>query len=346
MVNKKLITLFVLAAMLEASPLAKASSDTFNFTFTDGKVSGTGTLSGSYVSSGVWQITSGTGTFNNGVDSGAISLVTNPNGPENLSLSLSGYFGYDDLLNLWSGPNQILDEAGLLFRINSMELNLWQGGIGPGAGEWADNLGDGDQTGTFAITSYNIQQAPLTISGTAVMVIPGATTGNSSTITVTPAVGFTGNVALTAVITSSPTGAQYLPTLSFGSTTPVNLTSTSTGTATLTIITTAASSGCSSEYRKQKAVPWYAPGSAVLACVLLLGIPARRRRWMAGIWMLALLAALSGGVFACGGGGGGGGGGGCTVSNNPGTTAGTYTITVTGTSGTITATKTITLTVQ
>jgi hypothetical protein len=92
----------------------------------------------------------------------------------------------------------------------------------------------------------------------------------------------------------------------------------------------------------QRGVPWYAGGGAVLACVLLFGIPARRRSWRTMLGMMALLAALSGGVLSCGGGGSGGT---CT-SINPGTTTGAYIITVTGTSGTNSATGTITLNVN
>jgi len=183
----------------------------------------------------------------------------------------------------------------------------------------------------------------LTVSGTAVTVIPGATTGSTSTITVTPAGGFTGNVVLTAAVTSSPTGAQYPPTLSFGSTSPVSITGTSAGTATLTITTTAASSAAL-VLPKRNGVPWYAAGGAALACILLFGIPARRRSWRTMLGMLVFLVALSGGVLACGGGGGGSTGGGGT--SNPGTTAGTYTVTVTGTSGATTATGMVTLNVQ
>jgi hypothetical protein len=58
--------------------------------------------------------------------------------------------------------------------------------------------------------------------------------------------------------------------------------------------------------------------------------------------ILVLLFSITGGVSACGGGGGNGGGG----AGNPGTTPGTYTITVTGTSGAITQTGTVSLTVQ
>jgi len=68
-------------------------------------------------------------------------------------------------------------------------------------------------------------------------------------------------------------------------------------------------------------------GSAVLAILVLFGIPARRRAWRAMLGVLALMAAL-GSLAACGGGGSGSGGSG--GSGNAGTTAGTYTFTVTG----------------
>jgi hypothetical protein len=193
----------------------------------------------------------------------------------------------------------------------------------------------------------------LTISGTAVSVAPGATTGNTSTITLTPSGGFTGNVALTAVIATNPAGAVDLPTLSFGTTTPVSITGAAAGTATLTITTTAATTCSALVHPKLSGEPWFAAGAATLACLLLFGIPARRRSWRTMLGALALLVALSYGVLACGGGGsassgggGGGGGGGNNCTSDPGTTAGTYTITVTGTSSSTTATGTVTLIVQ
>jgi hypothetical protein len=209
----------------------------------------------------------------------------------------------------------------------------------------AGGTGYTDSSVSSAAYTINLTSAQIAISGTSVSVVPGATTGNTSTITVTPSGGFTGSVALTASITSSPTGSQNLPTLSFGSTTPVNITGFSSGTAILTITTTAATSSALT-YPKRPGAPWYAGGSA-LACLVLMVIPARRRRGRAMLGMLALMVALSSGVLACGGslgsgGGSGGGGGGGTA----GTTAGTYTITVTGTSGTLSQTGAVTLTVQ
>jgi hypothetical protein len=180
----------------------------------------------------------------------------------------------------------------------------------------------------------------LTVSGTAVTIAPGAASGNTSTITVTPTGGFTGSVALTATLTDQPSGAQDVPTLSFGSTNPVSITGTQAGTAILTISTTAASSS-SVSYPEGQGFRWKAAGGVALAGMLLLGIPARRRCWRALLSMLILLVALAGGMLACGGGNNGGGG-----TGNPGTTAGTYTVTVTGASGTKTAKATITVTVQ
>jgi hypothetical protein len=57
---------------------------------------------------------------------------------------------------------------------------------------------------------------------------------------------------------------------------------------------------------------------------------------------IGLLTWLATGVLACGGGGTSGSGG----FGSPGTTSGSYTITITGTSGPISASGTVNLTVQ
>jgi hypothetical protein len=64
--------------------------------------------------------------------------------------------------------------------------------------------------------------------------------------------------------------------------------------------------------------------------------------------MFAFLMFLTTGLISCGGGGsgGGGGGGGGTGPTNPGTTPGTYVITVTGTQGSVTASVYVNLIVQ
>jgi len=182
----------------------------------------------------------------------------------------------------------------------------------------------------------------FTISGTTVTALPGATTGNTSTITVTPSNEFAGTVALSCAIT--PTPASDPATCSLA---PASVTiSGTTAQTTLSVFTTAATSCSAQADPIHRSVPWFAGGGAVLACVLLFGIPARRRSWRTMLGMLALFLALTGGVLACGGGGSGGGTKVCSTLINPGTTAGAYTITVIGTSGSTTATGTVALTVQ
>jgi len=98
------LALLALAAALAIAPAARA--DSFDFTFTDaGGVSGSGTLFGTFEGPGVWLLTSGSGTFDDGTTGLLpIDLVANPNGPDNSSLSTSGLFAYDDLLTPWVRP--------------------------------------------------------------------------------------------------------------------------------------------------------------------------------------------------------------------------------------------------
>jgi trimeric autotransporter adhesin len=165
-----------------------------------------------------------------------------------------------------------------------------------------------------------------------ITVTPGATTANTSTITIKPSGTFSGMVSLSCTI--APTAATDPATCSI----PASVSVSGVTTAALSIGTTAATSALSSP----KNLFWPSAGGAALALVLFFGIPARKRNWPAMLGLLVLFVSI--GALGCGGGGGnkGGGGGG----GNSGTTAGTYTVTVTGTSGTITQTTAVTLTVQ
>ncbi len=194
-------------------------------------------------------------------------------------------------------------------------------------------------TVNITVTAFVAPAFALSNSGTLTIATPGATTGNTATITVTPSAGFTGAVALTAVVATSPTGATNPPTFSFGATTPVTITGASAATGTLTVSTSAAG-GCTVAYQSKPALPWYAGGSA-LACVLLLVIPSKRR-WRKWLAMVLFAVALTSGVAACGGSGSKAT---CTAIT-AGTTLGNYTITATGTAGNITQTTTVNLTVN
>jgi FG-GAP-like repeat len=187
-----------------------------------------------------------------------------------------------------------------------------------------------------AVSAYVAPSFTLTNGGAITISSPGASTGNTTTITVTPSGGFTGNVTLTAVVATSPTNAVDPPTFSFGATSPLDITGASAAMGTLTVSTTASTTGALISPVRSR---WYATG-ATLAMLILFGIPARRRRWCGLLGMLVLLGLVAAGVASCGGSGGGGN------SGSPGTTTGSYTVTVTGMSGSITQTTTVNLTVN
>ncbi len=190
-------------------------------------------------------------------------------------------------------------------------------------------------TVNVTVSAYVAPNFMLTPSGAVTIGSPGSTTGNTEIITVTPSGGFTGNVTLTAALTASPTGAIDPPSASLGATSPVGITGASAGTGTLTVTTT---SGATAGLTRpnMRGAPWYTAGGATLACLLLVAIPPRRRRWRTMLGMLVLLAAFAAGVSACA----------KKQSLPTGTTQGTYTFTVTGTSGSITQTTTVTVNVD
>jgi len=176
----------------------------------------------------------------------------------------------------------------------------------------------------------------LTNSGN-ITVSPGATSGNTSTISVMPSGGFSGSIALTCAITSSPSGANDPPTCGLS---PASITPSQT--STLTVSTTAATTSGLVVPRVGNGKGWLGAGSgAALALLLFFGIPARRRSWRSMLGIIVAMA-LIGALSSCGGSGGGGGGG----QTIPGTTAGTYTVTVTGASGSITQTTPVTISVN
>ena len=193
-------------------------------------------------------------------------------------------------------------------------------------------------TTSGAIFSFATEPAPYfqMVTGAPMSVAPGAKTGNTSTISVTPWYGFTGPVNLSCAIT--PTAASDPPTCSVPAT--VTISGATAQTVMLTVNTTAATA-----MNQPASLPWRGAGEAALACLALLCVPLRRRSWLVLMASVALFAAAAG--LGCSGGGsttgGGGGGGGGT---NSGTTAGTYTVTITGVSSGMTETGTVALTVQ
>jgi trimeric autotransporter adhesin len=177
----------------------------------------------------------------------------------------------------------------------------------------------------------------LTNSGN-ITVAAGASTGNTSTITVTPSNGVTGGVNLSCSVTTTLVNPNDPPTCSV--TSPVTINGATAVTSTLTVLTTASvtTGALSSPLTK-----FFLGSGAALALIFFFGIPARRRTWRTLCSLAAVLFAV--GAVGCGGGGGSGGG----PHTIPGTTAGTYSIAVTGISqanSQVTASTTVTLTVN
>ncbi len=151
--------------------------------------------------------------------------------------------------------------------------------------------------------------------------------GANTTTTATLSAGstYSGTINLICTLTGSPAGAQNLPTCNLNPAS-VTVTSGGSGTTVLTVNTTAAST--TALVRPFRWNRWKFGGeAAVLATVLMLGMPSRRRRWLP---MLALLSVVVfAGAIGCGGSGGSGTTS-ATGSNTKATTAGSYTFTVAG----------------
>lgn len=196
---------------------------------------------------------------------------------------------------------------------------------------------------TDLVTVTPVPTPSFTMAGVSLEFSPGATTGNASSIMISPTGGFTGNITLSAAVTTAPPSAQHLPTVSFGTTSPVTITGTTGASATLTVLTTAASGNAS-----RRPVSWYMAGAVSLACLLLMSTPRRLRRWRGVLGSLLLLISFSGGMLSCGGGGSGNNAGaGTTSTGDPGTSVGQYVVTVTGTApGGTTATCAISVNIQ
>ena len=212
-------------------------------------------------------------------------------------------------------------------------------------------------TGTVTLTaqySGDIHYAPgqntVQVVGATFTLTPGTPSSSSVTpgLSATDAVsasavnGYAGTVTLSCAQSSTTASGGDGTTCNVSNSGQINLaTCGSSCSVTFTIGTTAPMAA-----RMERPVPsgrgWLGAGSgAVLALLVFLGIPARRRSWRAMLSVLVALVAL-GVMSSCGGGGssGGGGGGG---QNDPGTTAGTYTYTVTA-SSTPSVTPTVTTT--
>jgi trimeric autotransporter adhesin len=183
---------------------------------------------------------------------------------------------------------------------------------------------------TTQVTVTGAAGIALTNSG-AISFVAGATSGNVSTITVTPSGGFTGAVALSCAVTSAPAAAVDPVTCALQPSS-VSISGTPAVTSLLTVSSTARTSAALDHQS-----PLFLGGvSGTFVALCLFFVPVRRRRQLRGVAMLGILISL-GSLMGCGGGSGGGGG-----SSPPpsGTTAGVYVITVTSSAAGLSAQST------
>ncbi|GGG88162.1 hypothetical protein GCM10011585_35290 [Edaphobacter dinghuensis] len=187
----------------------------------------------------------------------------------------------------------------------------------------------GDETYAGASGTANITVSQVVI---ATLTPAGVPPGGSTTTNVTLSAGstYSGTMNMSCTLVGSPAGAQSLPTCSLNPTS-VKIATGGTGATVLTVQTKAASTTALIAPTRMNLFGF--GGGTILAGLFLIGVPARRRRWMP---MLALLLiVVVAGVVGCAGSdssnsGSGGSGSGPGGSSIPATTAGTYTFTLTG----------------
>ena len=200
----------------------------------------------------------------------------------------------------------------------------------------------GDPTYAAASATTTVTVVPvLMATPTLSPVAPGSSaTGD---VSLTAGSAYSGTLAVSCTLTSSPAGAQSLPVCSLNPTT-VTLASGATGTTALTITTTAASTASLVPPAQLRFRELGGAGS-LLAVLVMLGIPARRRRWAS--MLVLLFFVIIAGAAGCGGGSGGSSQQ-PPPQSTPATTAGNYTFAVkaSDSGADVTASANVTLTVQ
>jgi hypothetical protein len=205
--------------------------------------------------------------------------------------------------------------------------------------------GDAVYAGSTATATVTVSPVAISLT-TPTPVSPGTST--TSSVALAAGSTYTGTMKLTCSLTASPTGAQSVPTCNLNPAT-VTFTPSGTGNSVLTVNTTTGTSKASLQSLQNG---WVFGGGGALAGLLILGIPARRRRWMSWMAMAVLMfMVISAGIIGCGGDH-------SSTSTPPSTpstptvtatTAGNYTFTVTATdsqNSLITTSSNIAVTVQ
>jgi hypothetical protein len=211
----------------------------------------------------------------------------------------------------------------------------------PAAAVVACTAGCGNGTGQTIALSFNASTPAA-----------AASNGGSMTTTpvlVTPSGGFTGDVKLTCSVAGTNPSDVNIPKCNFNPGT-VTITNTQAVQSTLTVTTTAAGTTDAADASRNGV--WSAVrGGTMLACVLLFGIPGRRRSLalLRVVLCAVALGAAMGGMTGCGGSGSMGSTSTTTSNAATGTTPDKYTVTfraVDAKTGTLTAQDYLTMSVN
>ncbi|MBW4028226.1 MAG: hypothetical protein HIU93_12610 [Acidobacteria bacterium] len=170
---------------------------------------------------------------------------------------------------------------------------------------------------TSQVTVNPTPEIALSSSG-GITLSPGATAGNTATLTVTPMGGFTGVVSMSCAVVSSPSGVHDPITCAITPAT-VSISGTTAGTAMLAI----GSTGSTVSAMVGGPRLFKGAGGVMIAMGLCFMVPLYRRRRLARLAAVLLMVSL-GAMVGCGNGPSSSSG-----STVAGTTSGTYAVTVT-----------------
>jgi subtilase family serine protease len=183
--------------------------------------------------------------------------------------------------------------------------------------------------------TFTIQPGFAGISGPTNVTITSPGMSGTSTVSFIASSNFTTAVGFTCSGLPAEATCSSTPIAGSGPNTPVNV--------NITVPTTAPHLTMLQPNHRRYYLATFFSGGLPLAGILLLATPRRRRSAaLLGLMVLALLVTLP----ACGGGSGSGGGGGGQQHQDPGTPAGTYTVTLTAAAGSLSEQATFSLIVQ